>query len=383
MAYDANLIGKPREIAAFVKAETVAGTLVFPAGSDAIYIAGNPELTQQPSYTDSPEFANTLDITARAQDQTPDGRWSLPVLLRASGTAGNPPQHGTLYEALMGNVDDQATYVDYVESQSKGAFSLWWATGPICLFARGCTVSEAKVTINNKGWPTIAFSGGLMEMGHAGVTQLSGAHSVADTTILVDDASLFSVGARIWNVTADDDNTSSGYAVTAVDTSTNILTITPGISGAWGDRDEIKWFLPTAAPATSYAIESRLTTITVAGVTKTVKSIDLTIGAPVQYLTDEITTSGFPSAYLEQQRAIKGTVNLNVRPADVTYLTALSGTVAVAVTVGNVAGKKATFTLPYAALDIPSVSVQEPVEFGLTFTALGSAGEDSATIRFF
>lgn len=385
MAYDANLIGKPREIVCFVVKESTQGTLAFPSGSHAIYLAGNPEINQQPLYTNSPEIVNTLDVLARVQDMTPAGTWSIPALVRPSGTQGMVPPHDVLFECLAGAKDVQASYVDYLPSLTKDSFSIWWGTGPLCRFAKGCTVSDMRLTITNRGYPQITFSGGLMWAGFAGRTQMAANAAASDTTISVDDASRFSVGARIWNVDADDNNSGQGYEVTAVDTSANTLTISPGIAdaGGWSVDEEIAWFLPDASPATSYAVAAKDTTITIGGVTKAVKSIDLTISSPVMYLEDEITTESHPISYLEQQRNLRGEVSLNVRPADLTYFKDPGDSrVAVQVVCGSEDGKRMTVTFNYAALEIPSLNVQEPIEMRLGFQALGSSGEDSFSIRF-
>jgi hypothetical protein len=412
MAYDANLIGKPREIVCFVVKETTRGTLAFPAGnakfvadfdelynaqfvadfsatgSDAIYLAGNPEINQQPSYTNSPEIVNSLDVMAQAKDVTPAGTWTIPALVRPSGTQGTAPLHDVLFECLLGSKTTATTagsYVDYDPAVSKESFSIWWAVGPMCRFAKGCSVNEARISVSNRGYPQITFSGGLMWAGWAGRTQLGGAHAASAVDITVDDAARFSVGARIRNVTKDDDNSGNGYEVTAVNTGTNTLTISPGIAdpGGWAVDDEIAWFLPDASPATSYAVEARKTSITIDGVSKTIKSINLSLSSPVMFLEDEITTAGHPVAYVEQQRNLRGDVTLNVRPADVAYFRDRSQTpIPVEVTFGDEDGKRMIVTFPYASLDIPTVNVVEPVEMSLGWTGLGSSGEDSVKIRF-
>ena len=48
------------------------------------------------------------------------------------------------------------------------------------------------------------------------------------TSIVVEDAKVFFTGQKIQNVTKSDDNSSKGYAVTAVDERTNTLTVAPG-----------------------------------------------------------------------------------------------------------------------------------------------------------
>ena len=52
------------------------------------------------------------------------------------------------------------------------------------------------------------------------------------TSIVVEDAKVFFTGQKIQNVTKSDDNSSKGYAVTAVDERTNTQTVAPGISEA-------------------------------------------------------------------------------------------------------------------------------------------------------
>ena len=63
------------------------------------------------------------------------------------------------------------------------------------------------------------------------------------TSIVVEDAKVFFTGQKIQNVTKSDDNSSKGYAVTAVDERTNTQTVAPGISGAWAVDDVVTWWM--------------------------------------------------------------------------------------------------------------------------------------------
>jgi len=371
--------------------ETTRGTLAFPAtdGSAVVTIAaGAGSMNQNPNFTNSQEIRNSRDVLDRFLDARPAGQWSFPTYMRPSGAAGDEPQDDVLYECLFGTKTVNAgTSVVYSQALTKDSFSMWMKKDHTVFFAKGCVASQLGLNITNEGGVMQNWQGGLMWMGWCGTDAMASAASQTDTEITVDDAKKFSVGGRIYNSTTDDDNSSAGYEITVVNVSTNTLTIGTGIadSGGWSEDDVIAPFLPSTTEV-GEALANRLTTVDFGSDTsKKVQSMDLTLGDPVQYIEDEISTDGYPTDYLEQERNYAGTVNLYYRQADAKYFyDGFDDTeIDVSVNFGSTAGSQAELNMPQTSIEVPEVSTNAPaVNMAIGLMALGSSGEDSATLTF-
>jgi hypothetical protein len=190
---------------AFVKKETTAGTLVFPAATDFVIPAGYCNLNQQPTFTDSEEIINSRSLINRFQDMTGAGNWSVPMYLRPSGSAGSVPQGSDLLEAMFGTETIvAATSVTYSLATTKPSFSLWERCGKTVFFAKGCTASKLALNITNKGAVKMDLSGQFMEMGWVGTDQVKG---VAPAAVVIEDCE------DAWDELVDADVTESADAV--------------------------------------------------------------------------------------------------------------------------------------------------------------------------
>ena len=274
--------------------------------------------------------------------------------------------------------------VVYRQATSSPSFSLWVQTDHLVQFATGCTVSQGTLGIDNEGAVTLNFQGQGMKMGWAGTCALAADADAAQAVVAVPDASLYTAGARVWNRTKADDNAGAGYAVTGVDHAANTITLATNLpAGGWDTGDVIAGFLP-AGDAVGQVIESRHTAITIDGVPGKFKSTDLTFNVPKQYVTDEVGTLA-PEDYLEQARSIESDMKVYFRQDDVAYFKkgADGLEVPIVMTFGQTAGHKMVVSLPRCKLKVPTISFSAPaVELSMPFKALGSSGEDSATIRF-
>jgi hypothetical protein len=179
-------------------------------------------------------------------------------------------------------------------------------------------------------------------------------------------------------------NTDSGYEVTAVNTTTEIVTISPGLESALGDAATIRGYLPTGTE-TGSALESRKGKAVFDSVDTPVQSMSVTINDPAQMLSDEITTTDYPEEYVETVRNISGSVAVYFRKDDLAYFYdgQNSNQVDLDLVVGDTAGSIVTLSMPQTELEVPQVSESDPtVALNMNFKALGSSGEDSATITF-
>lgn len=97
-------IGLARRQKVFAVVEDVKGTLKFPAASDYVLPAGNAVINQTPSFSDSEELIDSLDIIDQFQNATPPGDFSVPMYVRPSGVLGTIPQGNRLLVSLQGLV---------------------------------------------------------------------------------------------------------------------------------------------------------------------------------------------------------------------------------------------------------------------------------------
>lgn len=95
-------IGLSRKQTVFAVKESTLGTLLFPSANDYVIPAGNAVMNQNPSFSDSEELVDSLDILDQFQNATPAGEFTIPMYARPSGTIGSVPQGSALLESLMG-----------------------------------------------------------------------------------------------------------------------------------------------------------------------------------------------------------------------------------------------------------------------------------------
>jgi hypothetical protein len=367
--------------------ETTSGTLAFPAtdGSAVALLATDyAGINQDAPLQDNPEIQDTRDVLDQLVDKRQPGSWSIPLLLRPGGSLGSVPQDDVLWDCFMGTKTVNAgTSVVYAQAKNKDSFSLWVKKDHTIFFAKGCVVEQLGLALNRNGGVGLDWSGRFMWMGWAGETTADGAASESDTAITVADAKAFSVGARIENTTDEDDNSGEGYEVTAVDVSTETITISPAVpAGGWADGATLKGFLPSTTTVGS-PVESRDTTIDFGSESsKAINSLSLTLNDPVAFV-DEITDC--PEGYIEALRSLEASVGVYFRKADVPYFYDAynDSTVAMTVNFGDTEGYQLALALPYTSLSVPQVNPQAPaVMLNISCKGLGSSGEDSMSATF-
>lgn len=267
----------------------------------------------------------------------------------------------------------------YKQTTSAPSFTLWMMTDWFLQFVTGATVSNCSVDLKNEDAVTLTLKGQGMQMGYAGVSLMTAAAIATATSIVVADASLFSVGARVQNITKGATNGVNGFAITAVNTATNTLTISPAVpSGGWAIGDDIRGFLPPATPI-GQPVVSRDTMVKIAGVSGKIRSTSLSIDVPKSYLTDEIGTE-FPEEYVEGQRKIGFDLGTYFKKADVKRFpegyNALEETVELIM--GDTPGYKCSFFMPRVQATMPTISRDgQTLALKIPGTALGTNGEDS------
>jgi len=262
---------------------------------------------------------------------------------------------------------------------------LWVETDHFVQGLSGCTVAQGVVSLDNKGGTKITFNGEGMEMVWAGTSSIAtvDGDNASRVTVTVTDASIFSAGAYVQNYTAGDSRTDQGYQIVTSNATTNQLTLANAISETWSTDDVIKGYLPTET-AIGTAIENRDTQITINSVSATIKTCDLNIGCPKQYVTDEVGTL-FPEDFMGNVRDINANLSIYFREADAKYFAeGIAGNqVPVKITFGDSAGYKMEIYMKKCRMRVPQVTFAAPaVNLGIPMKALGTNGEDSLEICF-
>lgn len=379
-----NTVALAMQQAVFAVKETTKGTAVFPsAAAELIAAAGTFEINQQPSFSDSDEINETLDVLERFQDQMGAGSWSCPMYIRPSGAAGTQPMGKVLFESLMGTETvSPATSVTYAQATTKPSFTLWGKKGHTVFMASGACAETCRLSFTNQGGAKADFSGGFMQMGWAGIGEVNGAVSGSTSVELAAGHTKFFT-AGMYVQFDSDTNTNAGYKISSINHTTHTLTMADSITCS--DEAVIKGFLPTGLTAVGAPLENKMATIEFDSVAKNLKSLSVDINSPVAWQTDEITTSGYVTEYIEDKRNISLSVDVLFREQDLSYFyDATQNTkVDVDIVISNGAGKTCTINLPYTELEVPSVSTSNPtVSLSISGKALGSSGEDSCSIVF-
>ena len=235
-----NTVGLAIEQVCLCVKETTKGTAVFPtAAAELVIGAGVIDMNQQPTYTNSEEIANSLDVLDRFQDQVGAGTFTIPTYIRPSGTAGTAPMADVLFESLMGIGTNSAGVSEaYSQATTKPSFTLWLKKSHTLFFGTGACVDSCALNFTNKGACMATFSGGFMQMGWAGTCSANGATASGDgASYVVDDASNYAEGDTAIHVDSGTGSCLTGDTITFAG-DTTVYFVATGFAGD-GDSDVV------------------------------------------------------------------------------------------------------------------------------------------------
>lgn len=285
-----NPVGLAIEQTCFCVEETVKGTAVFPsAAAEMVAGAGVIEINQQPSFSNSEEIINSLDVIDRFQDQVGPGIFNIPTYLRPSGTAGTSPAAKMLFESLMGlETIVGATSVTYEQATTKPSFTIWVKKSHTVFFGTGACVDKGAMDVTNKGGAMFTFSGGFMQLGWAGTDAVNGATANGTGTgYLVDLVAGYEIGDTEIHLDTGADTILEGDTITFVGDA-NVYFVTTGFAGD-GDGDIViasPGLVQTLADGVAMTITgNRLITV--------VDGKKFTAGARVRIAADNNTKAGY------------------------------------------------------------------------------------------
>jgi hypothetical protein len=371
--------------------ETTAGTAVYPtaAAGKSIVLSGNANFSQTASFTDSSEARNSRSAKSRFQDLTPAGTWSFSSFIRPSGTAGTAPDANHLFRCCFGTESIVAgSSVTYTPAVALETMTMLFKYQDVAFGLVGATVNELRMSLTNKGAINCSWSGGFMQMLQAGSTNGCTATAAASWIVMpaATDTQKYSVGMRLEVYNAGGSYThagsaSTGYIIGSI-TTTSIY-VTPAIQSTIVAADTVRPWIPTIAEV-GYPVECRTGVCEFDDVAVTLMGMEAAFTNNIRYLEDEITTSGYPSAFAADNRKITGSTSIYLRGEDLHYFYKARNNTNVKIEMigGTVAGKIFTLTMPYCNFSVPPIAGEMEKQLSLEFQALGSAGEDEVSLKF-
>lgn len=372
-----------REEFVFVKKETVMGTYVAPAATDAIQVIST-DIVFTPQRKRVPVKTSLRQQLVKVNGRK-SGTWSIEKYLLPSGTAGTAPDDTDLWEALMGSITDGASDVVYALTKEPGmSLSILRQFGPHQEAICGAVPGKATISWGGEegSEPKAKFEGVCYDHYLSGTDALAVAVSAADEIVVVD-ARQFAVGMLIDVGT--DDNTGAGFLIEGIAYATNTLTLNADVASQAEDAVVKPHYLtPTTAGDIMQVINGTVT-LGGSGIYLTGGSVEID-NAP-KLRNNEYGLALPRGLRYPDSRIVKVSLDMYFERGalawynDAKRYTALDAVILL----GDVAGKEVQIDLTDIEFDIPSVKIPEADEatISLTGQADGSAtGDDEVVVTF-
>ena len=369
---------------AFFVAESTAFTPEVPAAANAVRVTdfsfGQPVGRQV-----VPDRKGTRSRMERGALRQPVVPWSLSGILRPSDAAGTAPDMGDIIkhamgtEAVSGGVS--VTY-SFLKDMTALTASIYGGLSPFQQGVYGAVVQNLGLNWSGDDAVQWTASGVGANVIRAGTTLADGAGASA-TALIVDDADFYTKGALIS--IGGDDNTGAGYQVTAVNHTSQTLTITP--AATWDDNDTVTAFLPTGTYAGNplYTPAGSISFDNGSSSTREISG-SLTVNTGIDLLNNEHGSSEATDVILTGMREVDMSLDFYVKE-DETYLMGewrRKVSQDIIKTLGDTAGSRLKINMDTAEIDPQDVSQGDDsaARFSANVIALGSSGEDEMTLVF-
>lgn len=261
--------------------------------------------------------------------------------------------------------------------------SVWLQIDHTVLFGSGAVVTQATIPMSNAGGQHCDFTLQFRRMGWCGRSYLSAAPAGAMLSVRTVDGKnavdAYTEGGLLKNTTRRDDNSGTGYTITAVDKEAGTISISPAPSG-WTEDDQLDPWLPEADPI-GKAVESRSIRVFVDGIAGKLTEGSISIGTPTAF-TDEI-GDDYPGENADTTRDITMDNGLIFRAQDAVELgRGYAGyDLPIDVVIGNKAFGTLAMSMPRVKFNMPSIGTSDAfVTLTRTGAVLGTKGNDSLYI---
>ena len=237
--------------------EDSPGVFKAPAATDAVLVTENMTIKQEREFLENRQRMPSLSKAGTIAGVYNAGEWSAKCYIQPSGAAGTAPVPGQLLKALMGRETVEAgAQVSYSPAKLGDAMptvSLIAVRGWDTYYISGAVVAKGSMAVKASGDDALlqcTFSGSFLRMRLAGTDSLTAAATVGATALKVADGRRYDVGAFV--VVGTDDNAGKGYAITAIDITTNTLTVSVGLVTAQELGATVRGWVPAVVRVPNY-----------------------------------------------------------------------------------------------------------------------------------
>lgn len=382
-----NLLSFARESLVFAKAETTALTEIKVTTADQILMAGDGSVSQNLGFIPDPQRRNTYSMLPDIPGRYEPGAVSFPMLIkpRAAGTA---PDGGQILKALFGRetlvASTSVTYAPLRTSDTRQSLTVWVKDGHFVYRCIGTVFTKGtfpvKADNSEDALGRVGLEGVFAELRWTGTDEMAAGAALGATALTVKDAKKYTVNSYIKIAT--NDNAGAGYQVTAVNYTTNVLTITPGLTAAVLLDDLVAPWLPVGSE-NGKIVHGRLGAVTRGGVSLPLMSGEIGLDFPAKMLNEEKNGQDFATRFaIAGNRAV--TANVDVlfdANAGKWWHDAKTGVQADLVcNWGTVAGERYKLTAKNQLLSAPSVSGGEERIVALQGKAFASSAYDDELV---
>lgn len=397
-------IGKAQ--ACFTAKETTKGDILAFSSVNANTVgffltAGEGSINQELETLDDKQLRNGRSKKTMIKGRFNPGKFSFPTYIKplvpASATDyPNFTEVHHLLEAATGAtpVITPATDVKFALGNTLPTFNLFIKKDHTLFIGLGCTVNSLKIDIKGSDVGMFNWEGEFMKMIYAGTSEITASAAASATQIVVEDATKY-------NVVPMSDSTTKGayikigaqtdvYQITAVDYTTNTLTISPALVTAvdtlGGAAATVVPYLPIDTTTTAWTekgtpIHGKLGQVKMAAAGSAVDAgsgfplldCSITLTNNVKYSVDEKDGSMYAQDFFTSDfRTVEGTATLYFRTNDLKYwkMALAQDQKSMTIPIGDVAGSKFVIHLPHIEFKSPTVSGENEISASIAFTGL-------------
>ena len=319
------------------------------------------------------------------------GQWSATVALSTRGATapGSAPNWSDFAAAAFGvetiNVDTSVVYtlsdtvLQSLAIRERVSTYLYQA-------AHGCWVESMELDFTQNAIPKLSFSGGFATYAWCYNPTVGANANAAATSVEVTAAHYGGISEGVIVKFGTEDNSGSGYTVTAVDWSAGTIAISPGLANGISQNDAIVPIWPTNTYVSAVPVAGTQQALTINGVTLPVASAKITLATGIHGLDK---TSDRPERLSHGQRRVTFDFQcyyedqVTAPPLGLALGQATNGDTVVGRDIdlrigADTAGVRAKFSIPNGVCNVNEISVPGSEETMINIT--GTALQNSAAL---
>jgi hypothetical protein len=369
-----------REEMVFVKPESVFGTLLHPAGTDAIKVLkADFGFTQE--RVDLPEKGSSRSIIKRVTRRKKVD-WSIEKYLLPSGTAGTKPDDSDLWKALFGSETTPSSTVLYqLLAEPALSLSLFHDFGPHREAICGAVPTKWGLKWGGGDEPKVTFGGEAKDHYLCGSDVLA-AEVTSSASIVVTDARRFAVGMLVKVGT--ETNGGAGFLIDTITYATNTIVLHSAVTHQLATAAVIP--LPYTPTTTGSVIPIIVGTVKFGSTTIYITGGSFDVDQKIKMRNDEFGSAVARGYRQPEFRDVRCSLDLYFESGAAAWLNAakLFTPQDIEVVLGDTSGYKVRIDANQVEFDIPKAAVPESDETTITLAGkcLGSTGEDELTVTF-